>query len=76
MTPLIEVTGNARPSKTFLMASDSAASFSGVEVPWALTCPIASGVRPASVSAACMQATAPAPPGAGAVMWWASALRP
>ena len=31
---------------------------------------------PASSSASCMHAAAPAPPGDGAVMWYASALRP
>ena len=51
----------------------SAASLSGVLVPCALICAIASGVRPASSMAACIHRTAPRPSGAGAVMWCASA---
>ena len=33
-------------------------------------------LRQASSSASCMHAAAPSPPGEGAVMWWASSLRP
>ena len=58
------------------MASASAASLSGVDVPCALTCAMSAGTRPASSSASCMHAAAPPPPGDGAVMWYASELRP
>src|SRR5579884_1057133 len=68
-TPLVEVTGGPGVPKTLLMASASAASFSGVDVPWALMWAMSPGVRPASNRAASMHAAAPAPPGAGAVMW-------
>ncbi len=60
--------------KTLAMAWDSERSFRGVDVPWALMWPIWSGVTPASAMAISMQAAAPLPPGAGAVMWWASAV--
>ena len=59
---------------TSVIAAASAASFSGVDVPWALICRMSPGWRPASSRASCMHAIAPTPPGAGAVMWWASAL--
>ena len=69
VTPLIEVTGGPGRSKTFSIASASARSLSGVEVPWALIWATSAGRIPASSSASSMQATAPSPPGAGAVMW-------
>ena len=72
--PLVEVTGGEAAPNTLAMASDSAWSLSGVEVPWALMWPIWSGVTPASSMASVMQAAAPEPPGMGAVMWWASAV--
>ncbi len=68
-TPLVEVMGGGVSPKTLRTASASAASFSGVEVPWAFTWPMALGARPASARACSMQAAAPAPPGDGAVMW-------
>ena len=74
VTPLVEVTSGPGSPKTLLMARDSARSLSGVEVPWALMCPTSPGLIPASASASSMQATAPAPSGEGAVMWWASAV--
>src|SRR5436305_928404 len=55
------------------MASASAASFSEVDVPWALIWRIADGSIPASARHSSMQVTAPLPPGDGAVMWYASA---
>ena len=76
VTPLVEVTGTAPAPNTLVMAAASAASLSGVEVPWAFTWPTSPGVSPASASAASMHATAPAPLSAGAVMWWASQVRP
>ena len=76
MTPLVDVTGGGVSPNTLRIASASAASFSGVDVPCAFTCPMAAGERPASSSASCMHAAAPSPPGDGAVMWYASALRP
>ena len=69
VTPLVEVTGGGASPNTLMIASASDASLSGVEVPWALTWPMADGARPASSRASCMQAVAPAPPGDGAVMW-------
>ena len=74
MTPLVDVTGGPGSPNTLRQASASAASLSGVDVPWALTWRMSAGVSPASSRARCMQAIAPVPPGAGAVMWWASAL--
>ena len=55
--------------KTLTMASASALSFNGVDVPWALICPMSAGPIPASSMASVMQAAAPEPPGIGAVMW-------
>ena len=69
MTPLVDVTGTAPAPNTLAMAAASAASLSGVDVPWALTWPMADGATPASSRASCMQAVAPLPPGDGAVMW-------
>ena len=74
VTPLVEVTSGPGSPKTLVMARASARSLSGVEVPWALMWPTSAGVIPASARASSMQATAPAPSGAGAVMWWASAV--
>jgi 3-oxoacyl-[acyl-carrier-protein] synthase II len=76
VTPLVDVTGGACSPKTLAMASASPASLSGVEVPWALMCTTWAASMRASSSASCMHAAAPTPPGAGAVMWCASALRP
>ena len=64
----------ARRPNTSSAASASAASFNGVDVPWALIWRMSPGSRPASSSARRMHADAPTPPGDGAVMWWASAL--
>ena len=69
VTPLVEVTGGAASPNTLRIASASVASLSGVDVPCALTCPMAAASSPASSSASCMHAAAPAPPGDGAVMW-------
>ena len=69
VTPFVEVTRGPGVPKTLTMASASLASFSGVEVPWALMCTTSEGSRPASATARSMQETAPAPPGDGAVMW-------
>ena len=66
--PLVEVTGGEDAPNTLVMASASAWSLSGVEVPWALMWPICSGVTAASSMARIMQAAAPEPPGIGAVM--------
>ena len=57
------------------MASASAASLSGVEVPWALIWRDVRGVEAGVVERqlACRR-WRPAPPGDGAVMWWASAV--
>ena len=74
MTPLTDVTGGPGLPNTLSMAWASARSLSGVEVPWALMCPMSPGASPASARASSMHAAAPAPPGAGAVMWWASAV--
>jgi hypothetical protein len=74
VTPLIEVTGGPGEPNTLAMASASAASLSGVDVPWALTWPTSPTATPASARASSMQEAAPAPPGDGAVMWWASAV--
>ena len=43
VTPLVEVTGGPGVPKTLAMAWDSARSFSGVEVPWALMWPMPVG---------------------------------
>ena len=72
--PLVDVTGGASPPNTLVMASASARSLRGVDVPWALMWPMSPRVTPASSMASTMQAVAPAPPGMGAVMWWASAV--
>ena len=69
MTPLIEVIGGPGVPKTLATASASAASFRGVDVPWALIWRMSAALSPASASASSMQATAPLPPGDGAVMW-------
>ena len=45
VTPLVEVTGGPASPKTLVRASASAASLSGVDVPWALTCPIGRGLE-------------------------------
>ena len=74
VTPLMDVTGGPGEPNTLSMASASAASLSGVDVPWALMWTMSAAATPASASASSMQATAPAPPGDGAVMWWASAV--
>ena len=67
MTPLIEVIGGPGLPKTFATASASAAaSFSGVDVPWALIWRMSAGASSASARACSMQATAPLPPGDGA----------
>ena len=42
--PLVDVTGGEAEPNTLAMASDSALSLRGVEVPWALMWPIWSGV--------------------------------
>ncbi len=74
MTPFVDVTGTPDGPKTSAIAAASAASFSGVEVPWALIWAMSPGDRPASARASFMQTIAPVPPGDGAVMWCASAL--
>ena len=74
VTPLVEVTSGPGEPNTLWMASASLASLRGVEVPWALMWAMSDGARPASPSARSIQATAPAPPGDGAVMWYASAV--
>ena len=51
------------------MASVSARSLSGVEVPCALTYTMSSGVSPASASAIRIASAAPAPSLSGAVRW-------
>ena len=51
------------------MASVSARSLSGVEVPCAFTYTMSSGERPASASAMRMASAAPAPSLSGAVRW-------
>ena len=68
VTPLVDVTGGAWSPNTLCSASASDASLSGVDVPWAFTCPTAEASMPASSSASCMHTAAPAPPGDGAVM--------
>lgn len=65
----VDVTGGLGAPKTLVMASASARSLSGVEVPCALMCLMSDGLRPASSSASSMHRMAPVPPGAGAVMW-------
>ena len=52
-----------------LIAAVSAASFSGVDVPWAFTYETAAGSSPASRSAQRIASVAPEPFGSGAVMW-------
>src|SRR2546429_4020871 len=74
VTPLVEVTGGPGEPNSLRMASASAASLRGVEVPWALIWPMSAGPTAASARASSMQAAAPAPAGAGAVRWWASAV--
>src|SRR6185312_7380744 len=69
-------TSPARSPKTRRRACHSAASLSGVPVPWTLTKSTAPAARPASASAASTAAAAPAPVGSGAVMWWASQDEP
>ena len=76
MTPLTEVTGSDPAPNTLAMAAASALSLWGVEVPWALTWPMAEGARPASARAISIAATAPEPSSTGAVMWWASQVMP
>ncbi len=76
VTPLPEVTGSAPSPNTLASAAASAASLSGVEVPCALTWPMSPAARPASASAISMQARAPEPSSAGAVMWPASQVSP
>jgi hypothetical protein len=76
VTPLPDVTGTAWGPNTLAMAAASAASLSGVDVPWALTCPMSPASSPASASAISMQAVAPAPSSSGAVMWLASQVMP
>ena len=68
MTPLIEVTGGDSSPNTLITASASAASLSGVEVPWALIWRMSAASRPASSSASFMHTIAPDPPGDGAMM--------
>ena len=63
VTPLVDVTIGPGVPKTLAMASASAASFSDVEVPWALMWTMSRGPRPASTRAISMQATAPGTPG-------------
>ena len=75
MTPFVEVTGTPSAPNTSAIAAASAASLSGVDVPWALIVADVAGLAGRRRRAPdCMQAIAPAPPGDGAVMWWASAL--
>ena len=66
--PLIDVTRTFFPSTSW-MARLSTASPMGVDVACALTCPTASALTPASLSAACMQCRAPLPDSDGVVMW-------
>ena len=61
---------------TRLMAWHSATSPCGVEVPWVFTYPTLSGATPASFRAMRIARWPPSPSGAGAVMWFASALAP
>ena len=67
--PLVEVTRGPSAPKISAIATASAMSFSGVEVPWALTWLIWWGSTPASSRARRIQVMAPMPPGDGAVMW-------
>ena len=46
VTPLIDVTGGPGVPNSFAIASASAASLSGVDVPWALTWRDVGGVEP------------------------------
>ena len=71
---MVDVTGGPLGPKTLMMASASAASLRGVDVPWPLMWPMSAGATPASARASSMQRTAPEPSGDGAVMWWASAV--
>src|SRR5450759_5957248 len=67
--PLVDVTGGASPPNTLVMASASARSLRGVDVPWALIWPMSPRVTPASSMASTADAhhiTAPIPGGAGA----------
>jgi hypothetical protein len=59
-----------------LIATVSAASFSGVDVPWALMYETSCGSAPASLSAQRIASVAPVPFGSGAVMWCASSDAP
>ncbi len=70
----MDVVGGPGSPKTLAMASASAASFRGVDVPCALMWATSDAITPASSKASSMQVTAPLPPGDGAVMWWASAV--
>ena len=45
VTPLVDVTGGRGSPNTLRIASASAASLSGVDVPCAFTCPIARGIE-------------------------------
>ena len=45
VTPLVDVTGGGASPNTLRMASASAASFSGVDVPCAFTWPMSRGVE-------------------------------
>ena len=65
VTPLIEVTGGPGRPKSLAIASASAASLSGVEVPWALTWRMSLGSRPASARAISMHDSAPRRRGRG-----------
>src|ERR1051325_4517512 len=78
VAPLVELTASffAWSPKTVLMAWVSQMSPCGVEVPWALMYWMSVRFRPALRNAAFMQRAAPSPPGAGAVMWLASAVLP
>src|SRR4051794_35207813 len=66
VVPFVAVTGGGFAENSVARARASAASFSGVDVPWALTWPTSDGVTPASSRARRMHANAPSPPGLGA----------
>ena len=72
---VIETFGAWSP-KIVRIAWSSALSPSGVEVAWALTWAISVGSMPAFSIARRAARTAPIPPGAGSVMWDASAVAP
>src|SRR5437879_4402388 len=61
---------------TVFTAAVSAESPCGVDVPWALMYPTCSSRTSASRAASRMASWAPEPSGAGAVMWYASAVMP